>query len=361
MGAAAFLDSQAESLGRIIGSLSVMPQLSASTLSNLTSAATWSQVATASASNILENIGSPMLQAHTEAFSASIAPIMDVWPSIAPSFDFSKIVPKMDWKAVIPSVDFSKLVATAIPAWLGDANPALFRHLDLRRETKRDLSADTLPPNLRPFASSPGERDHLDSVLLHDGVPLAYALSVETVEAVLEERDAASRVARIWSRRAGILSTCEQQLGRIHADHLQHKADLAWQAIQAFRADLHGPAQAQAIAVMDTHFTIEAPLKLEKLILDERNPHKGLQQLDRRAFPVLAPISAVFNRPFKGQAHKYGQPRQKEPRELSRQATVHGASARQYTKRNALLSIAMLTSLLCLLQDEHSRAAFSRA
>ncbi|MBF4459470.1 hypothetical protein [Pseudoclavibacter sp. VKM Ac-2867] len=222
------------------------------------------------------------------------------------------------------------------------------------------VSPDLLPPNLRAVAMTPQERDLLHDVLLNEAIPLAYAMPEETVASVLKQPTPSGRKERVWSRRAGILSTCEERLGSISAWHLNHKADLAWQAVQAFRAGLHGPAQAQAIAIMDTHFTIDAPIELERLILDSRKPHDGLLKLERRAFPVLAPIHAVFNRPFRGQAHKHGKPRQKVPRQLSRHATVHGAEARQYSKRNALLSIAMVTGLLCLLQDEHSRAAFSR-
>lgn len=304
---------------------------------------------------------SPAVSIYEAQSSAAMQPALDALKRTASVFDYGRFLPKINWADLVPAINVGAPPFTPLIAGATSVSKILDQMEARRRARERELSPDQLPPNLRAAASTPDGREHLHEVLLVEGLPLAYAFSEDAVGAVLRDPTPARRLERVWIRRAGILSVCENRLTRIRADHLQHPADLAWQALQAFRADLHGPAQAQAITLIDTHFTIDASLELEKLVTGVNTPHRKIRRLNNRAFAVHAPIAAIFSRDFRGQAHKHGREREVEPRSLSRQATIHGAGRRQYTKRNALLSIAMVTSLLCLLEDEHRRAAFSRS
>ncbi|PPG02726.1 hypothetical protein C5E06_09745 [Pseudoclavibacter sp. RFBI5] len=256
-------------------------------------------------------------------------------------------------------MDFTSLFGDSMADSFRENARQILDYLERTRKLQRDLAPDTLPQNLQEYAATPEARALLYEVLFDDGIPLAFALSSETVGAVVDAPNRAARIERLWSRRKGILSRCAEGLDSVTAAHLGHSVELARQALEAYQHGLHGPAQAQAMAIVDTHYTSHAPQSTANAVKHAR-PMEHLQgKVDNRAFPVHAPIARAYARKYLGSPTQ-GREAEDPPRELSRHATIHGTHPNQYTKRNALQALVMVTSLLRLLQDEHRRAAFTR-
>lgn len=301
-----------------------------------------SQNAAAALSRTLSQAIDPAVYDMSRRFSRSLL------AGSRPLFDFG------------PALDFGSVFSDSMVESFRESTRHLVEYLERMRKLQRDLAPDTLPQNLQEHATTPEARALLYEVLFDDGIPLAFALSTETVGAVVRAPNRAARIERLWSRRKGILSRCADGLDSVTAAHLGHSVELARQALEAYQHGLHGPAQAQAMAIVDTHYTSHAPQATANAVKHAR-PMEHLQgKVDHRAFPVHAPIARAYARKYQGSPT---QEREAEdpPRELSRHATIHGTHPNQYTKRNALQALVMVTSLLRLLQDEHRRAAFSRS
>lgn len=173
----------------------------------------------------------------------------------------------------------------------------------------------------------------VEKLVLTEGLPLAWIPSTRVLRLILDARSPGERRAILSRNRAGILTEC-----RRHLEPLRDRDELAafaLEAIDAMRAGYFAAAQALAISVLDS-----AGSRFEKWhTRTAKNQRPKTSTMPLRDALVWGAVWAAY-----GNYHPSDSP----PRALSRHATSHGVSRRQYSQINALLAVMQATSFLKL-------------
>lgn len=196
----------------------------------------------------------------------------------------------------------------------------------------------------------------VESVVLGDGIPLAWIPRAETVQLILEAEDTRRRRQVLSNRWRGIILDCEEVLAEVTDPSLVEHVSFCRDVIVSIRNGMWRPAQALAANLLDTVLTWNidsASVKYGKQgngVVDANGSSDGptlddFESLPFRTAIVMAAVWSAHER-YSGQLGV-----SEVPRKYSRHASVHGVSRRQYTKVNAILSMMHVVSVLRLAQD----------
>lgn len=206
-------------------------------------------------------------------------------------------------------------------------------------KTLRDAWLAALPANVRDV-----ERLSLSALcdfLAVEGIPLYLIPRCATVEAFLAAPDHAA-VRQLLSTRAGsIAADCMAVWARYRNPKTEEWIRLLEAGQLAYRGGHAAAAQALFANVLDSvTFAMPAP--------DRRRytrhkwgdaDYEHLLEEDLATALAIMPLWRVHEENWAGKGHDV-------PREFNRHATLHRASARQYTKRNAIQAMMLATSLV---------------
>ena len=233
-----------------------------------------------------------------------------------------------------------------------DIGQALFRQhheqWDAIFASLRSIADAIFPPNWKDVRVP--EISVIMSVLLDEGIPLAWIPCADTVQAVFNAPDAVGRrqvVARRWRR---TVADCEVALGEVSYASLQCHQPFAADIVRALRDGHSSAAQALAANLLDSILRRNFDKDELKIVTTNR---KGGNRLDlddyqvRAAF-TLAPIWRAYAQYWEHQ----GDP---VPRTFGRHPSAHAVSRTQYSRINAVMALMLVTSLLKLLDVELGR------
>lgn len=203
---------------------------------------------------------------------------------------------------------------------------------------------EALPENLR------GVRDlrlsALCDFLAEEGIPLYLVPRQSTVEAFLAARDRGAVRALPTTRARSITTDCQVVWRSHRTTRTTEWVDLLEAGLAAYEAGHTEAAQALFANVLDSiTFAIPGP--------DRRRytnhkwgdaDYEHLLEEDLATGLAIMPLWRVHEENWADKGHDV-------PREFNRHATLHRVSSRQYTKRNALQSMMLATSLLAWTAD----------
>lgn len=179
--------------------------------------------------------------------------------------------------------------------------------------------------------------------VLAEGIPLAFVPGRDSVAALVEAPDYASRVDVLIDRAEHVIDECRATL----AEHPLHSSTqgmrpLLDEALTVLSAGHFASAQALAVCISDTLLHETWQMRSYQRIV------KGIESTDedeafyrgfyrywlalRPAIPFLDNWDSLSGAPL--------------PTRLSRHATVHGASVEHLTEANAIIAVMLATSLL---------------
>lgn len=212
----------------------------------------------------------------------------------------------------------------------------------------RSLAETFFPPNWKGVEHP--EFDVIETILLDDGIPLAWVPAQAVLQAVFDAPDAATRrqvIGRRWKR---IVSNCEDVLGEVGHVSLQHHQPFATDIVCALR-DGHVPA-AQALAANLLDSILRRNFSNDSFKMVTRNKKGGarfdLDDYQARAAFTLAPIWRAYAEYWESQGDPI-------PRIFGRHPSAHAVSRAQYSRVNAVVALMLVTSLLRLLDWELTR------
>lgn len=238
------------------------------------------------------------------------------------------------------SDSFAKLaerVAAQQTAWLKTLGPSLER-----------LKLSFYPPNLRPIKGLRWEE--VESVVMVDGIALYGVPRAAIADALIRANSAAKRRDILGRRWRAILTDCRVAVERCETDAVAPYVPMALRALDALEAGHTEAAQALTGSLLDsmvnTYFGADRYLYTP----DKRGKrtNAAYDEFTAHEYIALAPTWQAWQKFYPNE----GLP---VPHTFSRNATAHTVSRRQYTRRNAIQSLMIVSSLIYFFDGEASR------
>ena len=197
----------------------------------------------------------------------------------------------------------------------------------------------SLPPNWRGVQGL----TQLETILLNEGLALAWVPPSEVLEALIGASSKQERrriLGRRWKR---VVAACRESLESASiADYASYRR-FAINVVEMLEGGHSAGAQALAANLLDTMLreTLDAPSR--QLVTDQRN-RLSIDDLPMRAAMVFGGIWGSHTEFWQNRGDSI-------PREFTRHGSAHGVSRRQYSRINAVIALMHVTAYIMLLES----------
>lgn len=248
---------------------------------------------------------------------------------------------KLDYSALFP--DFAAIQASALKSLL----PSVRLIQDLQRDqfasiikSARAAVSAMLPPNWRgEDVSIPKD---LETLLLDEGLPLAWVPPRTVIVKLFAARTAAERRKILGNRWRVITSACLEELQQVSHQDLMEYAEFAVEAAETLLDGRSKSSQALSANLLDTILRKSFDEKDRAAITGQK------QRLDIDDYPLR--VAIVLGGIWGSHGQFWPNNGDKIPRKYSRHGSAHGVSKRQYSRINAVLALMHVVALLRLLE-----------
>ncbi len=235
---------------------------------------------------------------------------------------------------------FAKLaqqVAAQQSAWLKTLGPAF-----------ESLKLSFYPPNLRNIEGLRWEE--VESVVMVDGIALYGVPRPSIAEALIHADSAAKRRDILGRQWKAILADCRAAVEGCETEAVGSYVPMALAALDALDAGHSAAAQALTAALLDS--MVNSYFGNDRYLYTPdkhgRRTNAAYDEFTAHEYIALAPIWQAWQKFFPDEGLPI-------PHTFSRNATAHTVSAKQYTKRNAVQSLMIASSLIYFLDREALR------
>lgn len=199
-----------------------------------------------------------------------------------------------------------------------------------------------LPPNIRDCAEKVQICQVLD-FLKYEGIPLFLVPRGKIATRLLQTRDHASRRKILGNCYNQIIDDCAAVLEEIGSQTGGKEIDFALDALHAMKAGYYRSAQAMLTVTLDTLIYRFYPDKNTRRSITNRTKDQDVPSvIDEMGLYRSMVWLPIWNAHAQFWKHKGDQ----IPYDYSRHASVHGVSPRQFSKRNCVQVLMLVTSLL---------------
>jgi hypothetical protein len=225
--------------------------------------------------------------------------------------------------------------ATQQTSWLNTIGPLLAR-----------LNTSFYPSNLQDIEDL--EFEEVEAVVMLDGIALYGLPRQELAEKLIRAETTAARRAILGRRWRAISADCRAAVDACNSSTVAPYVSFAVAALDALDGEHTEAAQALAASLLDT--VVNGYFGKQRFDLTPNRKTTTPAEYEKftlREFIVFAPLWQAY------QKYKIedGDP---IPNTFSRHASVHGVSARQFSRRNAVQAVLFVSSLLLFLDEEAS-------
>lgn len=200
----------------------------------------------------------------------------------------------------------------------------------------------SMPPNWRGSGVAP--LGNLETLLLDEGLPLAWVPPKDVLIRVLNANDAADRRRVIGGSWKKITNACLVELDATSATELTEYVEFARLAADALQAGHHQASQALSANTLDTMIRTEFD-GTSRGVMTGRKARLDIEEYPLRWGLVLGGIWGAH-------AQFWPQNGDSIPRNYSRHGTAHGVSRRQYSRINSVLALMHLVSLIRCIETD---------
>jgi len=187
--------------------------------------------------------------------------------------------------------------------------------------------------------------DEILEIVLNEALPLAWVPRAATLEAILSAESPAARRRVYANRWRSIVTDCEVQLQSIPDTSLgADYRDFGLMVVRGIRDGHHQLAQSMSVNLFDSALQRQMQERYYKNFINQ-NRRPDLNEFSVKRTLVLGAIWASY-------LHFRPNAAAKIPRALSRHASAHGVSRKQYTRANAVIALGHVTGLLSLFEAE---------
>lgn len=238
------------------------------------------------------------------------------------------------------SDSFAKLaqqVAAQQSAWMKTLGPSLER-----------LKLSFYPPNLQPIEALRWE--DVESVVMVDGMALYGVPRTAIAEALIRAGSAEKRRNILGRRWKAISADCRALVEGCETDAVTPYVPMAFRVLDALEGGHTQAAQALTGSLLDSLVNNYFGADRYLYTPDKRGKrtNAAYDEFTAHEYIALAPTWQAWQKFFPNE----GLP---VPHTFSRNATAHTVSAKQFTRRNAVQSLMIVSSLIYFLDGEASR------
>jgi hypothetical protein len=295
--------------------------------------------------DLSKTLGRQIAQNFESAFAASMAKNhTELLKSLnlVPKIEMPTL--KIDTSAMFPSFDkFAQSITKMF-------EPAMTALLDSYRDQFADLAKNltkivgtAFPPNWQ------GEKlieppKNLETMLLDEGLPLAWVPPRPVLEKVFAANSAGARRTVLSNNWRGIVVACIAELEDVKEPKLAEYAEFAVEAAESLRDGRWRASQALSANLMDSilHRSFD---KASKKKLTDQKARVDWEDYPIRSALVIGGIWGSYSEYWPGNGDLI-------PRRYTRHASAHGVSRRQYTRLNAVIALMHIVGLLKVIQSD---------
>ena len=268
-------------------------------------------------------------------------------------------VPKFDWVYGTPTIDITRLFADVLPA-SGLAFTQQTSISDVLGETRQrlaDLFSWLNTERYRNAVSLPSNWDGikmkdyglLEQLLLDEGLALAWVVEPELLTQLISAESAFKRREMLAEHWEEIIDRCYRLLEAITLPALAEWRGFALNIAAALNSGHAEAAQALAASLIETMVIKDFGWKKKsKKMAKEKQPEMTPETIHRCI--VYGGLRGVFS-------HFPPDDETRIPSKLSRHASAHAVSAKQYTLTNSLIAFMHVVAYLCLWQEGETEKA----
>jgi len=225
--------------------------------------------------------------------------------------------------------------ATQQTSWLNTIGPLLAR-----------LNTSFYPSNLQDIEDL--EFEEVEAVVMLDGIALYGLPRQELAEKLIRAETTAARRAILGRRWRAISADCRAAVDACNSSTVAPYVSFAVAALDALDGEHTEAAQALAASLLDT--VVNGYFGKQRYDLTPNGKTTTTAEYEKftlREFIAFAPLWQAYQK-YKTED---GDP---IPNTFSRHASVHGVSARQFSRRNAVQAVLFVSSLMVFLDEEAS-------
>jgi hypothetical protein len=279
-----------------------------------------------------------ILESYNTQLQEQMASIMATLPTFtAPVIDF----PALKGSGFSPAVEsVLKQIADQRSTMLEGLRVSLKPLFD--PELLRGLNRTLLPPNLRDHADEI-RAHHVHEFLGQEGIPLYLVPRGRTALRLLRARDRSARRRVLGDCYELIIDDCAAVLERADQEAVGDEVGFALDGLGAMRAGHTRSAQAMFTVTLDTLIYRFYPDRAARGLITNRK--KGADVPD--AIDEMGVYEAMVWLPIWNAHEQFWKHKgDKVPHYYSRHTSVHSVSARQFSKRNCVQVLMLVTSLI---------------
>lgn len=209
-------------------------------------------------------------------------------------------------------------------------------------ELLRGFNRALLPPNLKSYADE--IRAHqVHQFLEQDGIPLYLVPRGRTALRLLRAQDRSARHRVLSACYESIIDDCSVVLEKADRAVVGDELEFALDGLGAMRAGHSRSAQAMFTVTLDTLiYRFYPDHSVRKVITNRRKDADVPDAIDEMGVHGAMVWLPIWNAHEQFWKHKGDE----VPRHYSRHASVHGVSSRQFSKRNCVQVLMLVTSLI---------------
>lgn len=251
-------------------------------------------------------------------------------------------------KAVIANISIPQFRFPGIESiyqqrtYLHNLARTLFGDPDRFRTIARNLRKSVFPVNIAEVLDHVSVKE-LEAFVLAEGIGVYGAPRSAIVAKLVKSDSRAARRKMLYTYYAQIISDCESALSSLSSQDLFPEIEFVMEAIETMQSGHPKAAQALLTVTLDSLISrLIGDKKTRKSITAHNSDSEPPLNTDANNFRMVLAWFPVWN------AHGtfYASRGDEIPREFSRHATVHAVSKRQYSKRNCVQVLTLVTSLI---------------
>lgn len=209
-------------------------------------------------------------------------------------------------------------------------------------ELLRGFNRALLPPNLKAYADEI-QAHQVREFLKQEGIPLYLVPRGRTAVRLLRAQNRSARRRVLGNSYKSIIDDCAAVLERVDRKLIGDELDFALDGLGAMRAGHPRSAQAMFTVTLDTLIYRFYPDQDARRLITNRKKGESIpaiiKEMGVHEAMVWLPIWNAHEQFWKRRGDEV-------PRYYSRHASVHGVSTRQFSKRNCVQVLMLVTSLI---------------
>lgn len=257
-----------------------------------------------------------------------------------------KVMPKLDvptltvgYSSLLPDMTkFNESIMKSLAPVLADFNKRYFAQFDEIAKNFQKIAARAYPPNWRIDEGLVRFPDNLETILIEEGIPLAWVPPTHVLEKLFAAQTPGDRRKVLSSNWNAIVAECTVVLNSVEKEKLAVYIEFALEAAATLAEGRWKASQALSTNILDSFLHQKFTAASRKELTNQK------QRVDWKRFPMR--VALVVGALSGGYAEYWPKNGDEIPKQFSRHASAHGLSRRQYSRLNAVIGLMNVVGLI---------------